>query len=88
MALRESSDAAYTKEIPGPLHRCRSEICHGKATFIGTRVMVWQVLEAARRGEPWDKIAADWPGSVSLEAVAEAVALARHDPSLARRKNI
>jgi uncharacterized protein (DUF433 family) len=63
------------------------EICHGKPTFIGSRVMVWQVLEAVGRGEPWDKIAAHWPGSVSLEAVAEAVALAQHDPSLARRKN-
>jgi uncharacterized protein (DUF433 family) len=53
------------------------EICHGKPTFIGTRVMVWQVLELVAQGEPWDAISAEWPGSVSSEAIAEPVALAR-----------
>ena len=28
-----------------------SEICHGKPTFKGTRVMVWQVLELLAHGE-------------------------------------
>lgn len=27
------------------------KICHGKPTFKGTRVMVWQVLEMLRDGE-------------------------------------
>mgnify|MGYP001618316820 CR=1 FL=1 len=27
-----------------------SEICHGKPTFKGTRIMVWQVLEMLRDG--------------------------------------
>ena len=27
------------------------EICHGKPTFQGTRVMVWQVLEMLKAGE-------------------------------------
>jgi uncharacterized protein (DUF433 family) len=53
------------------------EICHGKPTFIGSRVMVWQVLEAVARGEPWDEIVAHWPGSVSKEAIAEALELAQ-----------
>jgi hypothetical protein len=26
------------------------EICHGKPTFKGTRIMVWQVLDALARG--------------------------------------
>jgi uncharacterized protein (DUF433 family) len=52
-------------------------ICHGKPTFIGTRVMVWQVLEMVGEGMPWDKIAAEWRGDVTKEAIAEALQLAR-----------
>lgn len=61
-------------------------ICHGKPTFIGTRVMVWQVLEAVAEGRSYDEITtALWPGSVCQEAIAEAVALAKRDDSLRRR---
>jgi uncharacterized protein (DUF433 family) len=52
------------------------EICHGKPTFRGTRVMVWQVLRQLAKGTPWDKIVAMWP-SVSKEAIAEAASLAQ-----------
>lgn len=52
------------------------KICHGKPTFIGTRIMVWQVLKQVARGMSWRKITAEWRGSVSKEAIAEAVALA------------
>jgi uncharacterized protein (DUF433 family) len=52
-------------------------ICHGKPTFLGTRVMVAQVLKQVAEGMPWDSIAADWRGSVSKEAIAEAVELAQ-----------
>jgi len=51
-------------------------ICHGKPTFRGTRIMVWQVLRQVAKGESWDKITADWDGDVSKEAIAEAVTLA------------
>jgi uncharacterized protein (DUF433 family) len=62
------------------------EICHGKPTFIGSRVMVWQVLEAVDHGRSYDEITtALWPGSVCQEAIAEAVALDKHDDSLRRR---
>ncbi|OGY22763.1 MAG: hypothetical protein A2172_03955 [Candidatus Woykebacteria bacterium RBG_13_40_15] len=27
------------------------QVCHGKPTFVGTRVMVWQVLEMLSAGE-------------------------------------
>ncbi len=52
-------------------------ICHGKPTYKGTRVMVWQVLEALEDGESWDEICAAWPGSVTREAIAETIRLAR-----------
>lgn len=48
-------------------------ICHGKPTFRGTRIMVWQVLEMVAEGKPWDAIVIEWEGSVSKEAIAEAV---------------
>lgn len=51
-------------------------ICHGKPTFRGTRIMVWQVLEMVAEGKPWEIIVAEWDGSVSKEAIAEAVHMA------------
>ena len=53
------------------------EICHGKPTFLGTRVMVAQVLKQVAKGTDWDTITAEWRGSVTKEAIAEAVALAQ-----------
>lgn len=53
-----------------------SGICHGKPTFKGSRVMVWQVLRAIERGDDWDSICAAWRGSVTRESIAEAVHLA------------
>ncbi len=52
------------------------EICHGKPTFVGSRIMVAQVLKQVARGMPWDKIVAEWRGSVSKEAIGEALTLA------------
>lgn len=37
------------------------DICGGKFTFKGTRVMVWQVLEALANGETINEILEDWP---------------------------
>lgn len=53
-----------------------SGICHGKPTFKGSRVMVWQVLDGLRRGETVDELCDAWPHAVTPEAVAEAVDLA------------
>ena len=53
-----------------------SGICHGKPTFKGSRVMVWQVLAGLKRGETVDELCAAWPHAVTPEAVAEAVELA------------
>jgi uncharacterized protein (DUF433 family) len=53
------------------------EICHGKPTFIGTRIMVSQVLRQVAKGMSWDAISAEWRGAVASEAIAEAVELAQ-----------
>jgi uncharacterized protein (DUF433 family) len=53
------------------------EICHGKPTFLGTRIMVAQVLKQLARGMPWDAIIAEWRGAITKDAIAEAVALAQ-----------
>jgi uncharacterized protein (DUF433 family) len=52
-------------------------VCHGKPTFKGTRIMVWQVLDALERGESWDDIVKAWAGRVTREAIAETIHLAR-----------
>ena len=52
-------------------------ICHGKPTFLGTRIMVAQVLRQLAKEMSWDVIVAQWRGDVSKDAIAEAVALAQ-----------
>jgi len=51
-------------------------ICHGKPTFRGTRIMVWQVLEMVAEGMAWESIVEEFGGSITKEAIAEAVQLA------------
>src|SRR5438552_10964669 len=53
------------------------EICHGKPTFVGTRIMVAQVLKQVAKEMTWDAITAEWRGAVSKDAIAEAVELAQ-----------
>lgn len=36
-------------------------ICHGKPTFTGTRIMVWQVLEMLAAGETQENISKAFP---------------------------
>ncbi len=52
------------------------KICHGKPTFRGTRIMVWQVLEMVAEGMSWKMIIEQFHGSITKEAIAEALALA------------
>jgi len=60
-------------------------ICHGKPTFKGTRIMVWQVLDDVAEGRSWDFICnVRWGGRIPLAAIGEAVTLARirdNDPA-------
>ncbi len=52
------------------------EICHGKPTFRGTRIMVSQVLEMVASGMDWETIREQCHNSITTEAIAEAVSLA------------
>ena len=51
-------------------------ICHGKPTFRGTRILVADVLEQVAAGLAWETIIEEWRGSITHEAIAEAVRLA------------
>src|SRR5438874_5221281 len=51
-------------------------ICHGQLTFRGTRIFVADVLEQVASGMAWEAIIEEWRGSISREAIAEAVRLA------------
>ena len=53
------------------------EICHGKPTFVGTRIMVAQVLKQVAKGMSWDAITAEWRGAITKNAIAEAIELAQ-----------
>lgn len=53
------------------------QICHGKPTFVGTRIMVAQVLKQVGKGMRWEAITAEWRGAVTKNAIAEAVELAQ-----------
>ncbi|MCZ7574957.1 MAG: DUF433 domain-containing protein [Ardenticatenaceae bacterium] len=44
-------------------------ICHGKPTFRGTRIMVWQVLEMLAEGLAWETIIEECHDSISKEAI-------------------
>ncbi len=53
-------------------------ICHGKPTFKGTRIMVFQVLNDVARGKSWEFISkVRWGGRVPMAAIGEAVRLAQ-----------
>ncbi len=54
------------------------EVCHGKPTFKGTRVMVWQLFEHLALGEPLEDFPKHFPGRVKPEAAREALELGRH----------
>ena len=49
-----------------------SEICHGKPTFKGTRIMIWQVLEMLEAGESFDDIVEAFP-SLTKEHIKAAL---------------
>ena len=53
------------------------DICHGKPTFRGTRILVADVLDQVAAGLAWETIIEEWRGSIIQEAIAEAVRLAR-----------
>jgi len=52
-----------------------SDICHGKPTFKGTRIMVWQVLEMLEAGETIEGILEGYP-SLTRDHIKAALRLA------------
>jgi len=50
-------------------------ICHGKMTFKGTRIFVEDVLDMVSKGMDWDYIIGEYRGSITKEAIMEAVRL-------------
>jgi len=52
-------------------------ICHGKPTFKGTRIMVWQILDELAHGMSPAEIVKAWGGKITRAAIAESVNLAR-----------
>ena len=50
-------------------------VCHGKPTFFGTRILVSDVLEQIADGMDWQSIIEEWHGSISKEAISEALRL-------------
>jgi uncharacterized protein (DUF433 family) len=64
-----------------------TEICHGKPTFKGTRIMVWQVLDMLRVGYKVEDIFKEFPSltkehiKAALEFAAKKVASERIVPT-------
>ena len=62
------------------------EICHGKPTFKGTRVMLWQVFERLAAGESIEEILESYPSltkkhiEAALRFVAEKLSGERFVP--------
>lgn len=53
-----------------------SNICHGKPTFKGTRIMVWQVLDLLQAGLTIDEIRKDYFPQITKEAILSAIGYA------------
>ena len=53
------------------------KICHGEPTFVGTRILVSDVLEQVASGMDWKAIIDEWRGSITIDAISEAVKLAK-----------
>jgi uncharacterized protein (DUF433 family) len=53
------------------------EICHGKLTFRGTRILIVDVLDQVASGMDWDAIVDEWRGDITKDAIGEAVRLAQ-----------
>ena len=49
------------------------DICHGKPTFKGTRIMVWQVLEMLAEGESFESIRNAFLTPLTREQIAAAL---------------
>jgi uncharacterized protein (DUF433 family) len=67
---------AARKKLFGKYVVADPEICHGKVTFLGTRIFVKDVLDMVAAGMSWDHLIKEWHGSITREAISEAISLA------------
>jgi uncharacterized protein (DUF433 family) len=67
---------AMKKKLFGKYIVADPKICHGKLTFLGTRIFVKDVLDMVADGMDWDQIIREWHGSLTKEAIMEALRLA------------
>jgi uncharacterized protein (DUF433 family) len=65
-----------TRRLLGRTIVADDAVCRGKPTFVGTRIMVADVLEMVAMGMDWDTIIEEWRGSITREAIAEAISWA------------
>jgi uncharacterized protein (DUF433 family) len=72
---RQIPSAQHSRSMLGRYIVADSAICHGKPTFRGTRIMVWQVLSMVSRGLDWETIVERCHNSITKDAIAEAVKL-------------
>jgi uncharacterized protein (DUF433 family) len=55
-----------------------SRICrHGEPTFSGTKILAADVLEQVAERLSSEEIIAEWRGSITKEAISEAIALSK-----------
>jgi uncharacterized protein (DUF433 family) len=69
-------ETTQTVKILGRFIVADPKVCHGQPTFRGTRVFVADVLDQVARGLDWETIIEEWHGSITHDAIAEAVHLA------------
>ena len=69
-------ETTQTVKILGRFIVVDPKVCHGQPTFRGTRIFVADVLEQVARGLDWETIIEEWHGSLTHEAIGEAVHLA------------
>ncbi len=75
LSRRRVSATRHKRLILGRYIVADPEICHGKPTFRGTRIMVRQVLEMVAEGIAWETIVERCHDSITQDAIAEAVRL-------------
>ena len=75
--LRRKPKQQPLKRMIGRFIVADPAICHGQPTFLGTRILVADVLEQVASGIARATIVEEWRGNVSSDAISEAVRLAR-----------
>jgi uncharacterized protein (DUF433 family) len=73
--MKEKADSVAKRVELGQFLVADVAVCGGQPTYKGTRIMAWIVLEQLERGLSWDRIAKEWDGKVTHDAIAETVAL-------------